>query len=218
MCGRYTLHSPWAENHNLYGLVEPEETHRNVPARYNIAPSQNVLTVRLEDGAQCIREVKWGLVPHWAKEGFNKPQINARGETVHEKPMFRDAFKRGRCLIPADGYYEWTGPKGNKQPYYIHMDGQPFSFAGIWARNDNLEIESCAIITTSPAEQIAHIHNRMPVILKPEWYDLWLDPETPKDQAHGLLEENMGDVLKFHAVGKAVGKVSTQGPECVEPI
>lgn len=218
MCGRYSLHRSWEEMRRLYNLIEPVDISRNVPARYNIAPSQDVLTVRLEEGVERVHEMTWGLVPFWAKEDFKNPQINARGETVKDKPMFRQAFKSKRCLLPADGYYEWTGPKGSKQPYHLHLNGEGFSFAGIWAQNDNLGVTSCAIITLPAADQIAHIHNRMPVILTPDTYAQWLDPETSADQAQDALSANEGQRLTFHLVDKAVGNVKTQGAACVEPI
>lgn len=219
MCGRYTLHLSWAEIHELYDLSFKADRHRNTPPRYNIAPSQDVLVVRAEESAQRVAEVKWGLVPHWAKEDFKRPQINARGETVHEKPMFRTAFKHGRCLIPADGYYEWVKDGEKKQPYHLYLDGtRPFSFAGIWSRNEAQEIESCAIITGVPADQIKHIHNRMPVILPESSYAQWLDETTAPDKAQGMLADNLGSELTFHPVSTYVNSPRNQGEDCIEPV
>lgn len=173
MCGRFTLHMPWAELVKLYRIHDRP----NLTPRYNIAPTQDILAVRLDkDGAQELADLRWGLIPRWSKD--EKPgysTINARAETVASKPAFRDAFRKRRCLIPADGYYEWKKLEdGAKQPYRITLGPeQPFSFAGLWERWEKGDkmIESCTIIVTDANKLTRYIHDRMPVILDPADYD-----------------------------------------------
>ncbi len=197
MCGRFSQTRTWAELLDLYGVVESLSP-SNFPARYNIAPTQNVPVVRRQpkSGERELVTLRWGLVPSWAKEiGIGAKMINARAETVTDKPAFRDAFRTRRCLIVADGFYEWqaqpqgpkhagpkhAGPKhpGPKQPWFITTaDGRPFAFAGLWEEwwspESNL-IETCTIITTEASPALRPVHQRMPVILTPERFDAWLD-------------------------------------------
>lgn len=143
MCGRFTLFHSWREIAELYNLTRESDRGRNTAPRTNIAPTQDVLFVRLdEEGRQVVDEGRWWLVPFWAKEMPRQPMFNARSETAAEKPAFREAFKRKRCLVPADGFYEWTKAEdGEKDPWWIHLpDERPFSFAGLWATNDNLGV------------------------------------------------------------------------------
>lgn len=175
MCGRFILHVPWSE---LVALYRIHDSGLNLRPRYNIAPTQDVLAVRLDAaGEREAVNLRWGLVPFWAKdEKIAYSTINARAETVASKPTFREAFKRRRCLIAADGYYEWKKfePKV-KQPYRITlMPERPFSFAGLWERWENVEkvIESCTIIVTEANDLTRDIHDRMPVILDPSDYAL----------------------------------------------
>jgi putative SOS response-associated peptidase YedK len=197
--------------------------------RYNIAPTQDVLTVRV-DAESREREavmLRWGLVPSWAKElQSGPPMINARAESVAEKPTFRTALRRRRCLIPADGFYEWQklpgGAKsGKKQPYYIHRgDGQPFAFAGLWETwkaKEPLVVESCTIITTSANRVLAPLHDRMPVILAEGDYALWLDPSVsePGDIVH-LLAPCDDDELVAEPVSTHVNRVANDDPQCIE--
>src|SRR5947209_13713856 len=171
MCGRFTLRTPKERIKREFQLkVEPF-----VEARYNIAPTQNVLAVRQStDGREAV-ELKWGLIPSWAKDAsMGARLINARSETVTEKPSFREAFKRRRVIIPADGIYEWRRAGGSKQPYFFHMrDDRVFGFAGLWDKWRDEEgevIESCTILTTEANEVFRAVHDRMPVILHPDAY------------------------------------------------
>lgn len=180
----------------------------NLAARYNIAPTQDVPVVRHgEGGERAFASIRWGLVPAWAKEiGGSAPLINARAETIAEKPSFRDAFQRRRCLIPSDGFYEWKTENGEKQAYRIaRPNDEPFAFAGIWEQWRSAQgemLESCAIVTTDASAQIAEIHHRMPVILSPAAYEEWLT--TP---ANALLAPYTGE-LQTYAVGPDVNKVA----------
>lgn len=186
MCGRYVLSAPGEVLAELFELPAPVE----LAARYNIAPTQAVPIVRA--AGESVRELafaQWGLVPHWAKErAIGNRLINARGETLAEKPSYRDAFKRRRCLIPATGFYEWKKVEGGKQPYLLRLrDGAPFGFAGLWSawrdRESGETLESCAIVTTSPNPLAATVHDRMPVILPRERHALWLDSGTADPEA-----------------------------------
>ncbi len=178
MCGRFTLRTSAREITRHFVLAEVPDLN----PRYNIAPTQDVGAVRLDpDGKREFVFFRWGLIPSWAKDtkaGYS--MINARAESVATKPSFRSAFKKRRCLILADGFYEWKKVGDKKQPFLIHMkDDEPFVFAGLWERwhREKQTIESCTIIVTEPNQVLEEIHDRMPVILPAEHYDLWLDPE-----------------------------------------
>ncbi len=207
MCGRYTLISPWRELVRLYRLND-KHLQRNTEARYNIAPTQEVPFIHLDnDGNQVVSDGRWWLVPHWAKELQSKyPMFNARSEDAEEKPAFRDAYKTRRCLIPADGWYEWTkGEDGGRDPWFIHLpDMAPFSFAGLWAHNNALGVTSCTILTTAAVEPISQVHNRMPIVLSHATYEGWLDQETPVLEAKMLLSKNMGTEFQLYRVGRDV--------------
>ncbi|GAB5505970.1 MAG: SOS response-associated peptidase [Rhizobiaceae bacterium] len=222
MCGRFTRFHTWSDIHEMYRLVRPEETGRNTEARYNIAPTQDTEFVTAgEDGSHKLRVGRWWLVPFWAKELPKAPMFNARSETAAEKPAFREAFKRRRCLIPADGFYEWTkNPEdGQKDPWFIHLpDTRPFSFAGLWAHNDKLDVTSCTILTAAATEPVKELHDRMPIMLEPEAYDAWLDPETPVSDAKELLGRNLDGALKFYRVGRQVNSSRFQGADAIEPV
>ena len=223
MCGRTTLRATWAELHELYNALTPKDLGRNTPARYNIAPTQSMLFVHLDkDRQQIVSEGRWWLVPHWAKELQSKyPMFNARSEDAHNKPAFRDAYKTKRCLIPADGYYEWTknANDGKKDPWLIELpESKPFSFAGLWAYNTVLDVTSCAILTAAADPNIAEIHHRMPVILEGSAYDAWLDPDTPVEYAREALTSNLGGALTYYRVGRQVNKATYDAPDCVEPV
>jgi len=205
MCGRYSLTSPIEGLRALFGFDELP----NLQPRYNIAPTQDVPVVRdREGGGREFAMLRWGLVPSWAKErGGSAPLINARGETVAEKPSFRSAYANRRCLILADGFYEWKkAGMGEKQPYRIALpEDAAFAFAGIWESWHGAQgelLESCAIITTVASEQIVDIHHRMPVILPPGAYDEWLVKPSP-----GLITAYSG-TLRAYPVGIAVNKVA----------
>lgn len=206
MCGRFTRYHSWRDIHRMYELTDSEEG-RNTEARYNIAPTQDVLFVTADkDGHQKVREGRWWLVPSWAKEMPRYALFNARSEDAAEKPAFRDSFKNKRCLIPADGFYEWTKAEdGGKDPWFIHLpDQQPFSFAGLWAYNTALDITSCTILTAAAQEPMKQLHGRQPIILDPAVYDAWLDPATPVPEAKELLAHDRDGDLEFYRVGREV--------------
>ena len=184
MCGRYALAASKEELIRKFFLKQlAEEVEKVLKPRFNISPSQQVITVRIspDSGERIAAQATWGLVPSWAKDPkIGYKLINARSETAAEKPSFRAAFKQRRCLIPATGFYEWWSQGRNKQPYYFSTaSGELFAMAGIWEHwlgPDGSEIESCAILTTEPNEVLAPVHNRMPVILGPDDFPKWLDP------------------------------------------
>ncbi|SNY92002.1 Putative SOS response-associated peptidase YedK [Cohaesibacter sp. ES.047] len=221
MCGRFILKGSWAAIHQMYNLIHPEDTHRNVPPRYNIAPTQEILYVADVNGERRLLSGRWWLVPHWAKDLQNEyPMFNARSEEAHKKPAFREAFKYGRCLIPADGYYEWTkSPKdGKKDPHLLHLpDFEAFAFAGLSAFNETLGLFSCTILTAPAVKEIKHIHHRMPVILKPEVYDTWLDRSNGVDDARAVLNEHRDHELISYQVDRAVGNSRASGEKLIEP-
>ncbi len=199
------------------------ETVPNLEPRYNIAPTQEVIAVRMQDGGRALVRLRWGLIPFWAKDAaIGAKMINARAETLAEKPAFRQAFANRRCVIAADGFYEWKTIAKAKQPFHIHRpDGAPFAFAGLWERweKDGEPVETCTIITTDAPESLAGIHHRVPVILPPDAMTTWL--ETPEGQTDGLAELLAplpdGELIA-EPVSTAVNKVANDGPECQEPV
>lgn len=222
MCGRYSLQTPADRLVAFFRIPRVP----SLKPRHNIAPSQQVPIVRLSP-TQNVRELtlaRWGLIPAWAKDpGIGARMINARAETVAEKPAFREALVRRRCLIPADGYYEWQRQGRRKQPFYIHMrDGKPFAFAGLWERwegPDRAPVESCALLTTEPNESLKEIHNRMPVILAPEDYDLWLDPEVRQaERLTLLLRPYPPEEITAYPVSLRVNDPSHDDRQCLEPL
>jgi putative SOS response-associated peptidase YedK len=221
MCGRFTLRTPQAV------LVEQFRL-KSIPPlqpRYNIAPTQQIGVVREREPAQRdFAWMHWGLVPFWAKDpSIGNRMINARADTAAEKPSFRDAFKKRRCLILADGFYEWQNTGGKtKQPFYIRMkDGRPFAFAGLWERwgqGDDL-LESCTILTTDPNQVCAPIHDRMPVILDKADHDKWLDPSVVDPVAvKYMLDCYPADEMVAEPVSTRVNNVRKNDAECVTPI
>jgi putative SOS response-associated peptidase YedK len=219
MCGRFTLRTSAQEVAKTFGLLEVPE----LRLRYNIAPTQEVLTITLQDGKRHGQLSRWGLIPSWAddpKVGYRL--INARAETVADKPSFRSAFKRSRCLVVADGFYEWK--KGSdaktKQPHYIRLkEDRPFAFAGLserWTRNGET-IESCTLITTDPNELMAEIHDRMPAILPKDYNDLWLDPEfESKEKLLSLLRPYPADEMTAHPISTLVNSPKNDVSACIE--
>ncbi len=218
MCGRYTLRTPVDTLAEQFDL---DEYPSSLTASYNIAPTQEVATVVEEDDKRKLEMFHWGLIPSWAKDPqIGNRMINARAETVHEKPSFRSAFKDRRCLILADGFYEWQKTDNGKQPFYIHMkDGSPFAFAGLWETWMNgEELRSCAIITTDANDLMNEIHHRMPVVLHPENYGVWLDPDfDEKDPLKGLLKPFPSEEMEAYMVSRRVNKPSNNEPSVVEP-
>lgn len=221
MCGRYSLTSPVEALRALFQFDGPLP---NLAPNYNVAPTQAVPIVRLEQGVRHLAFARWGLIPSWAKQVSAKPLINARAETVAEKPSFRAAFRRRRCLVPADGYFEWQKTRqGTKQPYNIVLsDKGPFGMAGIWqtwSAADGSEIDSVAIITINANSKLAPIHDRMPVILKPADYDRWLDSDRfDRQQAKALLRPAQQDFLRAYPISRRVNAVSNNDAAIVAPV
>jgi len=219
MCGRYSLTSPVEAMANLFEFSERP----NLAPRYNVAPTQDVpVVLRQDDGTRALRLMRWGLVPHWAKEIGTAPLINARAETAANKPSFRAAFRKRRCLVPADGYYEWQTTAPGKQPYRIVLkDGGLFAFAGLWdlwTAPDGRELASCAFITLAPNPMLAAIHDRMPAILAPEACATWLDPAATPDALTALLVAYPEMRLRAYPVAKRVGQVANDDPEIVAEV
>jgi len=221
MCGRFTLRTPASQVAEVFGVLP----FADLRPRYNIAPSQPVLVVRLNQiNSRELALLKWGLVPSWAddpKIGYK--MINARGETVASKTSFRKAFKVRRCLVVADGFFEWQKTDGrNKLPHYIRLkDDGPFAFAGLWEHwgRNGQEIDSCTIITTDANELMAPIHNRMPVILAPADYDLWLDPAVQEaERLQPLLRPFPAGEMMEYTVSTIVNNPRNETAECVEQL
>ena len=219
MCGRYTLRTAVD---TLAERFEIDDAPSSVAASYNVAPTQGVATVLVEDGRRRLEMMHWGLIPSWADDpSIGNKMINARAETVAEKPSFRKAFKNHRCLVLADGFYEWQKGANGKQPYYIRMeDGSPFAFAGLWESWQNgTEIRSATIITTDANDVVAPIHDRMPVILHPEDYALWLDPDFDEKEAlTTLLKPYPAEVMEAYPVSRRVNSPSNNEPRCIEAV
>ncbi|MBI3169999.1 MAG: SOS response-associated peptidase [Chloroflexi bacterium] len=221
MCGRFTLTVDPAEIADTFGnYTFPAQ----FAPRFNIAPTQPILTIP-NDAKNKADFFVWGLIPSWSKDpSIGNKLINARGETLAEKPSFRGGFKYKRCLVLADGFYEWKSLPGGKTktPYFIHMkDRKPFAFAGLWDEwqsPDGGALRTCTIITTDPNELMSSLHNRMPVILHPKDYDLWLDPapQTPDKLVH-LIKPFPTDAMSAHPVSTLVNKPSNDRPECIVP-
>jgi putative SOS response-associated peptidase YedK len=225
MCGRYTLTKTPRE---LAGRFNVEVVLDHVLPRYNIAPGQMIPVIILEpensatdSPKRLLVEMKWGLFPFWAKDKKMKPLINARAETLAEKPTFRKALLSKRCLIPADAFYEWKITAEGKVPTRIHLNGESlYAFAGLWDQwtsEDGEVVRTCTIITVPPAQSIIEIHNRMPAILTKEAENIWLSPEV-KDPA-SLLEVLLpyaDSELRFHPVSKLVNSATVDSAECAK--
>lgn len=222
MCGRYTVSSPGDVIAEVFSLDAPPE----LAARWNVAPTQRVPIVRVPSpGApRELALVRWGLVPAWAKDPeIGNRLINARAETIAEKPAFRGSLKRQRCLVVADGFYEWKAEGRRKQPWLFRRpDGRPFGIAGLWSRWADPaagDLESCTLITTTPNAALAPVHDRMPAILAPEHFPLWLDPAvTDGTRLLPLLAPAPDDLLLGHPVGLAVNNPANDRPDCVTPL
>jgi len=238
MCARFTLKTSAVVLQDLFELDEVPEL---VP-RYNIAPSQIIPAVVNDNGHRELRLFQWGLVPSWAKDpSIAQNLINAKCETLAEKPSFRAAFKRRRCLLPADGFFEWLTvepesesdlfgdptppPKGSKvikQPFWFTLkEGGPFGIAGIheyWEGPDAGPIESCTLVTTDPNDLVKPFHNRMPAIIKPEDFGVWLDPEAPPNVLLGLLQPLPSGLFKAQPVTRRMNNPRYESPDCIEPI
>jgi len=223
MCGRYAFFSP---HEAVLGYFELPDSTAPVEPRFNIAPTQEVAAVRArQGGGRELALLHWGLVPAWAEErSIGSRMINARAETLREKPSFRIPFERRRCLVLADGYYEWqVAREGPKQPYFIRRaDRAPFAMAGLWERWQGRAgaqpLESCVIVTGAASANLSHVHVRMPVIIPRDSYAAWLDPALGSDAVAPLLAPAAGEPLVAVAVSRRVNSPSQQGPELLEPI
>jgi putative SOS response-associated peptidase YedK len=222
MCGRFVGFRSLDE---LKGIFPIDKAACEAIANYNVAPSQEILAIAKYEGQNWLVKFHWGLVPFWAKDiSIGTRMINARLESIAEKPSFRSAFKKRRCLILADGFYEWKGEKGRKQPMFITLpDHKSFAFAGLWEtwnKDDrDSSYKSCTIITTQAGESIREIHHRMPVILKPQVYGSWLDPENQNVAELGrLLKSEIVTELVSYPVSKHVNSTRNNDPSCIEPI
>ena len=262
MCGRFTLTTPTDEISEYFRILEGVEgsARERLRPRYNIAPTQPVACVRQTVAADTepstpsgppapggppareLVEMRWGLIPYWAKDpAIGNRMINARSESVADKPAYREAFRKRRCLVVADGFYEWKRMRGAKQPYFIYMeDHRPFAFAGLWERwkprRDQLDkivvpgkpevplsadgrVESCAFLTIGPNELMASIHDRMPLILPVEHWDTWLDPHVQDaEELSTLLLPYPASEMRAHPVSTHVNKPAHDDPACIEPL
>jgi putative SOS response-associated peptidase YedK len=221
MCGRFVLTADGVAIQQHFDLTSVPDG--LVTARYNIAPTQPVPVITNEDPT-ALTAHRWGLIPSWAKDpAMGNRLINARGETVHEKPSFRSAFKRRRCLIPANGFYEWKREGKTKRPYYIHLKDQAlFAFAGLWEvwhSPDGGELRTCTIITTEPNDVVGQLHNRMAVILAPDDYDQWLSPdELPPQALLPLLQPYDASQMDAYEVSTRVNSPTNDDPTLIEPL
>ena len=214
MCGRFTLHS--SDRIKLKGLASLD---RPFEPRYNIAPSQSVLTIGDFGSGLEARSLTWGLIPSWSTDG--KGFINARAETLEEKPSFSESFRLRRCLIPADGFFEWKRTGREKRPFYFQVDDEmSFAFAGIWDTWSNRgdTVTSCAIITTAANELVGELHDRMPAILQLESYDLWLDSATDRAKLTELLASFPASEMKSHPVSSGVNHPENKGSDLLQRV
>lgn len=230
MCGRYVSAAPVEDLAKYFSATMPEQA---LEANFNVAPTTQVYAVRANDGDRSMAAMRWGLVPFWAKDlKIGSRMINARSETAAEKPAFRRAFTKRRCLLPADGFYEWQKIEGQKakQPFFIHrVDEEPLVFAGLYEfwhpkDADGNEVEdadvvvSCTILTTAANETMAPVHDRMPVLLPPGVWDDWLDPASDLDFVSSLMVPAPEALLTMYPVSTAVNSVRNNGTELVEPM
>jgi putative SOS response-associated peptidase YedK len=221
MCGRYDNLIAREAYKGLYKAMRLPAS--NFPPRYNIAPTDQVPIVRVDprDGARELVMARWGLMPGWMKEKPKIPHINARAETVHKLPLFREAFAKRRALIPATGFFEWQKVSDGKQPWrFVMADMEPFAFAGLWefTKLEGEDTLSATIIVGGPNPLVAGVHDRMPVILLQADYDRWLDPALTVEDARSLLRPYDHEMMKAYEVSRAVNSVKNDTPECVEPI
>jgi putative SOS response-associated peptidase YedK len=219
MCGRFTLKNLDRLLDRLRARGVDVDGISDLVPRYNIAPTQEILTVVQPESTREAKFLQWGLIPYWSKEP--KGVINARVETIDEKPSFKESFEKRRCLILADGFYEWERNGKISQPYYFQLkQTEPFAFAGVWDRwrYDGRSITSCAIITTTANDLLAKIHTRMPVILRPESYDLWLSDQSRAADLKDLLVPYPADQMTSHAVGYEVNNAKIEDESLIREV
>lgn len=220
MCGRFSLGVSASAITEAFQLSEEPDWN----PRYNIAPTQTIPALLYAPGQPewQFRLLHWGLIPSWAKDRTIAAKlINARAETIAEKPSFRSAFKHRRCLILADGFYEWQRVNSKKQPFYFHKrDRQPFAFAGLWEhwQGESGAIASCTIVTTQANELLEPIHDRMPVILPSEEYATWLDPSATSNQLQTLLHPYAAEAMAGYPVSPLVNRATYESPECINSL
>lgn len=225
MCGRFKLSTPEAELRAALGFVEQP----NLAPRYNIAPTQEVPVLRQRrepKGERTLQNLRWGLIPSWATDTkIAASLINARADTLAEKPAFAAAFRKRRCLVPADGFYEWAGEGEGRQVYLIsRRDGGVFAFAGLWERwtpkaggKESPAIDSFTIVTTAANSLLRPLHPRMPVILSETHYADWLDPDAPAEGLKHLLASAADNLLRYYPVSKRVNSARIDEPDLAEP-
>ena len=220
MCGRYASSRDARDLVDAFEVEQPPE--QVLPPSWNVAPTDPVSAVLQRDGVRRLQVLRWGLVPSWSKDARGAARlINARRETVARKPAFRAAYARRRCLVPADGYYEWQRDGARKQPWYLSpRDGAPLAMAGlyeVWAREDGERLWTCTIVTTDAADDLGHIHDRTPLLVPRSSWARWLDPDV-EEPGEELLVPATAGVLDAWPVGAAVGDVRRNGPELVAPL
>ena len=222
MCGRFTVQLSPDEIGNLYDAAQPTLP-LDLPPRYNGAPTQDFAACRLDTaGRRVIAMLRWGLVPPWAKDaGIGSRMINARAETLHDKPAYRAAFRARRCLVPASGWFEWQGSRGAKQPWYIALgDGSPLSFAALWERWDRSGdlLETFTIITTEACDSLADIHHRQPAIIHPDRFGDWLDPTSPSMQLLDVVRKPYTGPFEKRPVSTRVNSASNNDAAILAPV
>lgn len=221
MCGRFTQQLSWSELHELYSVFTvPQES--EPPVRYNGAPTQEFAACRIgEEGSREISLLRWGLIPFWAKDtSISSRLINARAESVHSKPSFRSAFRKRRCLVPANGWFEWSSVGGVKQPYFISSESErPVSVAALWESWDKEgePLQTFTLITTQASPVLSRIHHRQPAIIDSSNWDLWLDPDSSSAQLLDLCRTPHNGPYKYHAVSKRVNNVRNNSADILEP-
>lgn len=223
MCGRFVGFRPLKDLMNYFPIDVADV---EVTENFNVAPTQEILAITRHEDKNHLEKLHWGLVPFWAKDTtVGSRMINARSETVATKPSFRTAFKNRRCLILADGFFEWKGDKGQKQPMFLTLpNGRPFAFAGLWELwndqgKEQIPYRSATILTREASESMKPIHHRMPVILKPEAFDLWLDRKNQDIRSlQDLLQKQVYTRLKSVPVSKQVNSVKVNRPGNIKPV
>jgi len=223
MCGRFVSYRNLEQLRRYFPI---DRAVCDVTTNFNVAPDQEILAIVRQEGVNILNKFHWGLVPFWAKDlSIGNKMINARSETLTEKPSFRDSFKNRRCLIVADGFYEWTGPKGQRRPVFITLaDEAPFAFAGLWdtwqdKNHPSAPYRSCTITTRPASDCLRDVHDRMPAVLPPDTYETWLDPEN-RDiyQLKEILSKQTISDFLFYPVSKQVNSVRNNDPTNIKPI
>jgi putative SOS response-associated peptidase YedK len=221
MCGRFTQERPTSD---LAEIFEAEDLAGEPGGRFNVAPTDEAAVVVQREDRRAIKAYRWGLIPHWAEDAkVGSRMFNARAETLGSSPVFRDALRKRRCLVPVDSFYEWRREGRTRQPFRIvRSDGRPLALAGLWAGWRDPDTDQVrrtfTIITTSPNDLVRPIHNRMPVVLAPEAWGQWLDPALPDvAELNGLLVPAPDGGLEVYPVSPAVNNVRNDGPELIEP-